>query len=194
VLIPVVSASCGGIFMQDILNLASTCFVAGKYYTSAPGKTVVMGSAKFDGLLVKIGLMTDPRTMSNVGFLSGPLNLEESRTLLEMTEEQLTDNLKQNPLASGVCEIMYTVSDNSVTGHLGCVPEGAGGGAASVDDLVRTILLALRVVSPVSSWHSDWGRHGKTYRRHVTLFVRHVNTISSGVPSIRCEHTGTTRK
>jgi hypothetical protein len=97
------------------------------------GKFIAPGAVKLDGMLIKQAIETNLGTMSNVGFVSGPIGPEESQALADLTDIELSKKLKEDPLACEMVEVMFTMGDNSVTGHLGCFLSSNGGKCGSVD-------------------------------------------------------------
>jgi len=62
-----------------------------------------------------------------------------------MTDDELRDWVKQHPFISEYVEVMVTLSDGSYHGHLGFDFSCAGGGAASVRDLVDKFMQPARI-------------------------------------------------
>jgi hypothetical protein len=136
-----------GFFMEDLINLM-VCGLEAKVastWTPVPGKIVLPGSIKWDGMVIVQKLQAMQAAMALLGCASGPIAFPEGKALVDMDDEALQAWLVVHPLAAEMEEWMFTLACNSLSGHLGCFEKMNGGRWPDIDSRFRAALLALRV-------------------------------------------------
>ena len=106
---------------------------------------VTLGVAAFDGMLTRLGHVTDEATMTNRGSLGHDVDVEEAKNLLKMTDRELRQWSEDHPFITEYNEFMLTLIDGSYHGHLGFTYSGALGGAAATATMVDQFMKLDRI-------------------------------------------------